>query len=297
VRGALVVAAGTAALSLAGPFALRPFADVAGAAGDVGVAFVLDFGGTPANLVVGCVSVPSSDNRYDALAAFTQSHGLTAPTYAASGLLCSINGTPASGCGLTVSGGYIYWSYFTGGKHGWTYASTGAFGTVTAGDVEGWRFQDPGTGLPNDPRPRSRPHYAAICPPAKTTATKPAQSAHGGAAAGGGTAVAAAASARTQSGGPFTTARSKGGGVGSSASTTTTSSTYAPDKSASSNPSDSSASPPEVSIPPDPEVGITTATRHVNPGSGPDPMIIGGLVVAGLAIAAYARWRRRPRMP
>jgi hypothetical protein len=241
--------------------------------------------------------VPSSDNRYDALAAFTQSHGLTAPTYAASGLLCSINGTPASGCGLTVSGGYIYWSYFTGGKHGWTYASTGAFGTVTAGDVEGWRFQDPGTGLPNDPRPRSRPHYAAICPPAKTTATKPAQSAHGGAAAGGGTAVAAAASARTQSGGPFTTARSKGGGVGSSASTTTTSSTYAPDKSASSNPSDSSASPPEVSIPPDPEVGITTATRHVNPGSGPDPMIIGGLVVAGLAIAAYARWRRRPRMP
>ena len=54
--GALVAAAGTAALSLAGPFALRPFAaaaEAAGSAGKVSVAFVLDFGGTSADQVVG----------------------------------------------------------------------------------------------------------------------------------------------------------------------------------------------------------------------------------------------------
>ena len=135
VQGTLVVAAGTAALSLAGPFALRPFTDVAGAAGTVTVAFVLDFGGTPADEVVGCVTVPDTASRYDALTAFTQARGLAAPTYAPSGLLCSINGAPSSGCGQVVAGGYVYWSYFTGGQGGWTYASAGAFGTVTAGDV------------------------------------------------------------------------------------------------------------------------------------------------------------------
>ena len=161
-RGALVIAAGTAALALAGPFALRPFVDAAGAAGEVTVAFVLDFG-PGGSQVVGCVSVPATDSRYDALSAFATEKGLVPPAYAPSGLLCSIDLIPASGCGQSVAGGYIYWSYFTGSGGRWAYSSTGAFATVRKGDVEGWRFQDPGSGRPNDPGPRTAAVFTSIC--------------------------------------------------------------------------------------------------------------------------------------
>ncbi len=186
--GSLCIAAASAALALAGPYALEPFVDAAGAATEVGVAFVLDFGGDRGQ-VVGCVHVPTSDNRYDALAAFTEQEHLAAPTYNDTGLLCSIGGIPVSGCGQQVGNRYIYWSYFTGptttdGPGPWSYSSTGAFaqvGACTPGpggalvgcDVEGWRFQDPGTGLPNDPAPRTPADYAAICLSSVTTTTAP----------------------------------------------------------------------------------------------------------------------------
>ena len=306
VRGALVVAAGTAALSLAGPFALRPFVDVAGAAGTAGsvsVAFVLDFGGTPATLVTGCVSVPDTDTRYDALSAFIASRGLAPASYAASGLLCSINGVPASGCGQTVPGGYIYWSYFTGGRGGWSYSSTGASGTVTPNDVEGWRFQDPGSGRPNDPAPRSAGVYRLHCatvrptPTPTTTATTAAVGPGGRSAAGGGTAQPQTAAASGLAG---TSKKGKGGqsdsliGSGSGSGYASGSGTVA--ASGNSGSSDGSGSYPPISIPPDPEVGVV-ATHHVTPGGGPDPLIVGGVLVAGLAVAAWARWRRRPRTP
>jgi hypothetical protein len=290
VQGLLVVVAGTAALSLAGPFALRPFADVAGAAGQVTVAFVLDFGGTPAKLVVGCVTVPDSDSRYDALTAFTASKGLAPPTFASSGLLCSIGGTPASGCGQVVAGGYEYWAYYTGGLGGWSYASSGAFATVTPGDVEGWRFQDPGTGRPNDPPPRSTARYGAICPSTPTTTTTPpappvtqaTTPIPGGTTAGGGGPGTSGAHPHRAAKAPAAVAAS------GTTSTTTTTSTYPPD---------TTTSLPSTDVPPDPVVGVTSAAHHAVPGNGPDPLIVGGIVVAGLAIAAWFRWRRRPRTP
>ena len=95
---ALVVGAASAALALAGPDALVPFKDAAGAATEVGVAFVIDFGGSAAP-VVGCVKVPPSDNGYQALSAFTTQEHLTAPTYNSTDLLCSINGVPAGAPG------------------------------------------------------------------------------------------------------------------------------------------------------------------------------------------------------
>jgi hypothetical protein len=54
---------------------------------------------------------------------------------------------------------------------------------------------------------------------------------------------------------------------------------------------------PAINIPPDPETGLSAVAKHAAPGAGPDPLILGGLLVAVLAIAAYARWRRRPRTP
>lgn len=292
VRGVLVVAAGTAALALAGPLALRPFADVAGAAGEVGVAFVLDFGGTPADLVVGCVSVPASDNRYQALSAFTASRNMVAPTYASSGLLCSINGTPASGCGQTVAGGYVYWSYFTGGTGTWTYASTGAFATVTPGDVEGWRFQDPGSGRPNDPPPRSPAQYAAICPPTPTTTTVPATTTGTGAS----TPTTGTSTTTTPTGGPAGPAAGGGSHPATPAPGATPTSTVAGNGTADPpGPAGATAaSGPSTTAP---TVGVASVTRHAAPGSGPWPAVAGGLLVAGLALAAWLRWRTRLRTP
>jgi len=300
VRGLLVVAAGTAALALAGPLALRPFADAAGAAGEVGVAFVLDFGGTPADLVVGCVTVPAPDSRYDALSAFAASRGLAPPTYAPSGLLCSINGTPASGCGQTVPGGYVYWSYFTGGSGTWTYASTGAFATVGPNDVEGWRFQDPGSGRPNDPPPRSPAQYAAVCPPTPattTTTTVPAATGTGASAPTTGastTTTAAAATGRpagpagpAAGGGSHPTTSVPGGPTGPAAAGSSTSGPPGPGGAG-------AASGPSTRAP---AVGVASVTRHGAPGTGPWPAVVGGLLVAGLALVAWLRWRTRLRTP
>ena len=174
-RTALIVASGSAALALAGPMGLRPFADTAeaaGAAAEVTVAFVIDFGkGTTP--VVGCVSVKASENRYAALSDFLTSKGMATPRYDSngSGLLCAINGVPSTGCGQISAGHYIYWSYFTGGSGGWSYASTGAFGTVTPRDVEGWHFQNPGVGNPSDPAPGGPSQYDSICAVGTTTTT------------------------------------------------------------------------------------------------------------------------------
>jgi len=293
-QGALVVAAGTAALALAGPFALRPFVDAAqaaGTAGEVQVAFVLDFAGS-GNQEVGCVTVPAGDSRYYALSAFLQQQGLSQPVYDAQGVPCSINGIPSTGCGLPSPGG-IYWSYFSGSSGGWTYEPTSAAGgTVgSSGDVEGWRLQDPGTGGSGDPAPRTTPRYDAIC--ASTTPTTTTHGGGGGNPGGGQHRHRAHAS---KHGSASTTAAAAPAGVGarSTATTgtsTTTTSTYPSDDS-------STDSVPPVSVPPDPEVGLANA-RHASSGSsgpGPDPLIIGGLLVAALAVLGFTRWRKRPKV-
>jgi hypothetical protein len=299
-RGALIVAAGTAALALAGPMALRPISDVAGAAGAVTVAFVLDFGGGPGNQVVGCVNVDPTHSRYAALSEFAAQKNLVLPAYADSGLLCSINGVPSAGCGQTVSGGYIYWSYFTGGASGWTYSSTGAFGPVTQGDVEGWRFQNPGSGRPNDPAPRTAPEFSSLCSAvATTTTTRPASHAGGPTAGGSGAAV-----ANGSAGGSPAVYRShahpaaKPGTIQSTGSTGTSVVASAPVPTTTSTiPPDPSASRTDVIVPSDPVVPAAAINTDAGVGGGPDSMIVGGLLVAGLAGAAYARWRRRSRTP
>ena len=285
MRGSLIVAGCTAALALAGPFALRPFADAAGAAGtagEVSVAFVLDFGGHPDREVTGCVTVPGSDNGYQALAAFTAQHGLAAPTYNATGLLCSINGDPVSGCGQGVPGGYIYWSYFTGSANHWIYASVGASQSVAKYDMQGWRFQDPGTGEPNDPPPHTAPNHDALCSSTPVTVTVPPGAPATGAAATGkhhGHKAPRTKKVKAARGTATTT---------STSTSTSTTSTYPPI---------TTTTLPAISIPPDPETGLASVSKHAPPGAGPDPLIVGGLLVAALAIAAYAMWRRRTRLP
>ncbi len=150
-----------------------PFKDAAGAASEVSVAFVVDFGSLGAP-VVGCLHVPSTDNGYAALGAFTAQRGEAQPIYNNAGLLCSIDNLPGNAptvCGSQVAGGYDYWSYWHGTTGSWVYASTGAFSTVQEGDVEGWRFETDGQSNPNDPHPLPAPSYASICGSAVSTPT------------------------------------------------------------------------------------------------------------------------------
>ena len=173
ISGSLLLGAASAALATAGPDALMPFKDAAGAASEVSVAFVVDFGSLGAP-VVGCVHVPSTDNGYAALGAFTAQRGEAQPIYNNAGLLCSIDNLPGNAptvCGSQVAGGYDYWSYWHGTTGSWVYASTGAFSTVQEGDVEGWRFETDGQSNPNDPHPSPAPSYASICGSAVSTPT------------------------------------------------------------------------------------------------------------------------------
>jgi MYXO-CTERM domain-containing protein len=271
--------------------ALRPFVDAAGAAGaagDVAVAFVIDFGpGTTP--VVGCVDVPPSDNGYDALAAFASQEGIDQPTYNSSGLLCSINSVPSSGCGQAVAGGYIYWSYFTGGKGGWTYASSGAFGTVTPGEVQGWRFQNPGKGSPSDPAPRSPARYDSICGSGTTPTTAPSGGSSGVKVRQSRVRRVTVTPAVAPTVAPVNNRSTSGSTTTVPLSPTTT--TYPPV---------TATSLPNISVPADPEKGLDSSKHSsgdAGGGPGPDPLIIGGLLIAALGVAAYTRWRRRPRTP
>jgi hypothetical protein len=300
-RGALVIAAGTAALALAGPMALRPFVDAAGAAGEVTVAFVLDFGPSGSQ-VVGCVSVPATDSRYDALSAFATEKGLVPPSYAPSGLLCSIDLIPASGCGQSVGGGYIYWSYFTGSGGRWIYSSTGAFATVTKGDVEGWRFQDPGTGRPNDPGPRTAAVFRSICssgsPPTTTTTTTTTSTTTppGTGSGSSGAGPQASAPVQTPAARVAHMPAATGGRTAATAprhgAATTTTTTVSTGSAVTSTTSLNFTAP--TGLPAD----LATARgAGADPGTGSAPLIIGGLVILALAIAAWVRWRARPRTP
>jgi len=132
----------------------------------VRVAVVIDFG-TGATVrprvVTRCIRVPTGSNGSDVLATLASDERVPAPSYAPSGLLCTIDGFPAAGCGAAPAGAYAYWSYWHGGRT-WTYADVGPAGfAVTTSDVEGWRYQPGGSGSASDPAPRFSPSFAAVC--------------------------------------------------------------------------------------------------------------------------------------
>jgi hypothetical protein len=313
VRSLLFVGAAAAALSLAGPDALMPFKDVAGAATEVGVAVVVDFGGsTPP--IVKCVKVLPSDTGYRALIAaqpvvFDPSGG---------GLVCDIGNVPNSTgypCGQSVQGGYQYWSYWymTDGSGTWSYADRGASAEVGAAklgqDVEGWRFQNPGTGHKGDPPPRANPDYTNICGSVPTTppvvgtnssttvasssgntnvTSTPASPSSGVPVSGGSTD--ATSSSGEKSGMKSTTTGSPGsksGGDGGSSHPSTSSSTTP----VASRDSHSTAPVPERHARP---LNVSTTSVQERQGTSFIPLLVTGAIVAALIVVAALRWRKRP---
>ncbi len=173
------------------PHALAHASTRSATSDDVRIAVVIDFGarsGVSPRIVIKCLRVPGGTNGSDVLASVASSWHVPAPTYATSGLLCSINGYPSTGCGTPVPGGYAYWSYWHGGGQHWAYADVGpAEWTVRNGDVEGWRYQDSGAA---NPAPAASPDLVAACAAA---ATSPAPApAHDASTAGSATLFAAA---------------------------------------------------------------------------------------------------------
>lgn len=166
---------GTALLVLGtSPVVLVAGAAPACAAGEMRVAVVVDFGDLanppPSSSV--CVAASDGDTAAQVMAARAKQLGTPPPRYDSSGLLCSIDGLPATGCGVRTNDGYKYWSYFHGTASGWQYSNVGPAGSrAKATTTEGWRFTD-GSGLPSDPRPAGNPDPAATCRPAPTATTQ-----------------------------------------------------------------------------------------------------------------------------
>ena len=137
---------------------------------------VVDTGGPSDTAEVACVTVPVGSNGAQVLTARAKLLGVPAPRYAESGLLCAIDGFPATGCGVQNGSHYAYWAYYHGGSS-WTYASVGpASWKVSAGDVEGWRFQPEGSATPADPHPgplRKRGSSALRPPPPRPRPPRP----------------------------------------------------------------------------------------------------------------------------
>ena len=203
--------------SLAGPIA----AGCAAAATGSHVAFVVDFGGVTAsagNVVQACVEVPSGDNDAEALAALSSQEGWPPPRYDQSGLLCAIDGSPASGCGTQTGDTYAYWSYWQGTADGWTYSNTGpAFTTASMTTAQGWRFEPSGSGSPSDPPPRGPPDPAATCGVVAPAPTAPV-TAPSGSVSSATTAPPAAVTAATAAPAAPAVGTGRGGGRSSSAS-------------------------------------------------------------------------------
>ena len=174
-RAAAVVA--TMATALLAPALLAGLAPAAlpqacaAAAGQVHVGLVVDYGTVDAGLPATtpqCVSVADKASGFDVLIA--AGHRFTTD---ASGLVCSIDGYPASGCGQAVNGHYRFWSYWKGGTE-WDYASVGP-GTsrMRDGSVEGWHFAE-GDANASVGGPRSL--AGQPLPPAEPPAGRPGRS-------------------------------------------------------------------------------------------------------------------------
>jgi hypothetical protein len=244
------------------------------------------------------VKVPQGSTDADALVAAVGQSNLS---YAPSGLLCAIDNYPANGvaeCNASANGEFFFWSYWDGKAGSWSYASAGPASTLaTPGDVEGWRYQDPGPANSSAPQPSPAPDFSSLCPaeyanaPATATTTPTthttAPAVHGAqstpAVAGGG---AKGPGGAASAAGPTTTMP---GGPASADPTTTT----APASSAGGQPTR-----PSLRHDAGNAAHALGPLHHTSPSGGNwlVPLLV-GLLIVGLGLAAVRRWRRRPADP
>ena len=164
-RAALALVGGLVALgSVIVPSVASPApapAVLAGACTDTtGITVVVDFSAFGDGVVVRCAPQPVRSG-FDAL---TRAGFTFAGTTQFPGLLCRINGEPASDPCHGAPPPNAYWGYWHAPRGGsWTYSSSGAGSRVPpAGSVEGWSFGD-----------RDEPGMAPPAPATTSTTTRP----------------------------------------------------------------------------------------------------------------------------
>jgi hypothetical protein len=269
------------------------------AAGAVHIAIVVDTG-TGSSVSALCIPAGARDNGAMLLAARASILGTPPPRYGVSGLLCAIDGFPATGCGERQNGHYSYWSYWHGSNGAWSYATVGPASTRVDPDVvEGWRWQPDGAASPVDPPPRVAPLATTICKPAppptttaattRTTVPAPRSVAPATAptAGGGGVAVAGGGFATTTSTPPRVAPPAPAPGRAP----------VAPGRGAPRRPSVARTTVPgrsastTVALAPR---GIAAAARGSGSGGVPIGLIVGGVLLAALfSLGALAARRRR----
>jgi hypothetical protein len=188
------------------------------------------------------------------------------------GLLCRIDGEPASDPCHGPPPPDAYWAYWHAPRGGsWTYSTSGAGGRVPPpGSVEGWAFGD-------DARPRVAPPAPAPTPTTRAVTTT--STVGSSPAAGGGGAAAPGPADGTSPGSP-------------ARSTTTT--TTAGQTAATSTDPDADPGSEVDGAGPDEELAAAT-TRKAGSGGGGSPAgaVAGAGIAAAIASATFVTMRRR----
>ena len=123
-------------------------------AGSARVVVVVDDG--VGQLSIECILVSRGTTGSQLLRQRATMLGTALPGHAGSGLLCTIDSFPASGCAETSGGSY--WANFSANGGSWDYSDYNPFiRRVCDGDVEGWRYVVRGTGSAGDAAPRIAP--------------------------------------------------------------------------------------------------------------------------------------------
>lgn len=170
--------------------------------GEIRVVLVVDSSDLGGGASATCLVVPAGTTGSQLLARRGSELGTGSPRYGSSGLLCAIDGRPATGCGDKSSSGFGYWAYFFEAGGNWNYGNGNPFTKRLAdGAIEGWRFVVGGCGCGQDPTPRIGPSlslFPALAPapaPAPELSSLPASGSATGTPSGASTAGTTASTA------------------------------------------------------------------------------------------------------
>ena len=148
--------------------------------GQIRVVLVVDPGETgPRGPMATCLVVAAGTSGSKILAQRASELGLPAPRYAGSGLLCGLDGFPATACPVNNGGSFAFWAYFNGSDSGWSFGLDNPFvRRMVDGEIMGWRYTT-GSTEGDAPAPRIAPGRSLFpaLTPAATTPPAPAPTA------------------------------------------------------------------------------------------------------------------------